>query len=250
MDIDADIRIGYYYRGKGGDILNLKNLYKYAASDFMGYSRPNSYELVGKKIDLTFDSGRKTTLTLKRSPALTVTLSDGLNDQAAECLKIGGGIFLVNFAIVPWGATYILDYANGLVTHIVVGGDEPMADYGYIDEFGAKTERHALSDDLDGNTIDWTFSPSITARVKYSGGAANIAIPNMPPVSIPGFKAVRIANGIYFQFGQVSFGPAKVGLFLASDFTTLLFDGDLFGVPGLPALGTVGGWGKIITYEG
>ncbi|MDR0936575.1 MAG: hypothetical protein LBM98_07850 [Oscillospiraceae bacterium] len=226
--------------------MNLKTLYKYAASDFCGYSRPNSFELVGRNIALTFDSGRKTTLTLARSPALSVTLSDGLNDQPAECLKIGGDIFLVNFAIVPWGATYILDYARGLVTHVVVGGDEPMADFGYIDDFGAKPERHALSGDLDGNTVDWSFSPSITARVKYDGGAAYIALPNMPPVTVPGFKAIRVAEGIYFQYGQISFGPAKTGLFLASDFNTLLFDGDLFGVPGLPALGTVGGWGKII----
>ncbi|MDR0905072.1 MAG: hypothetical protein LBN00_02650 [Oscillospiraceae bacterium] len=227
--------------------MNLKNAYKYPTADFMGYSRPNSFELIGKKIDLTFDSGRKTTLTLARNPGIQVTLSDGLNDQPAECLKIGGDIFLVNFAIDKWGATYILDYANGLATHVVVGGDEPMADFGYIDEFGAKTERHALSDDLDGNTVDWTFSPSITARVKYANGAADISIPNMPPISIPAFKAIRLANGIYFQYGQVAFGPVNVGLFLASDFTTMLFDGDLFGVPGLPALGTTGGWGKIFS---
>jgi hypothetical protein len=226
--------------------MNLKNAYKYATADFMGYSRPNSFELVGKQIDLTFDSGRKTTLTLARAPQIQVTLSDGLNDQPAECLKIGGDIFLVNFAIDKWGATYILDYANGLVTHVVVGGDEPMADFGYIDECGAKTERHKLSDDLGGNTVDWTFSPSITARVKYDGDRADIAIANMPPISIPAFKAIELSKGIYFQYGQVAFGPVNVGLFLATDFTTMLFDGDLFGVPGLPPLGTIGGWGKII----
>ncbi|MDR0861687.1 MAG: hypothetical protein LBN30_02790 [Oscillospiraceae bacterium] len=227
------------------------------SKSFTSYARSNSYELVGKPLDLTFDSGRKTTLSLARVPlengiSLQVTLSDGLNDFPAECLKLRENFYLVNFAIQNFGATYILDFERGLATHVVVGGDAPMADYGYIDGAAADTsERHALSDDLDGNTVDWTFSPYLTARVKYGKDSLSVSFPNagampMPPFEINGFAAIRLAEGLYFQYGQVSFGGLKVGLFLASDFFSVLFDGDLFGVPGLPPLGTVGGYGQII----
>lgn len=235
--------------------MNLKDAYKFSSADFMAYSRPNSYELVGKGIDLSFDSGRKTTLTLAFAAdsrtALTVTLSDGLNDQPAECLKIGGEIFLVNFAIENFGATYILDYKAGLATHVVIGGDKPMEDFGFIvGAAGDESIRHALSDDIDGNTVSYSFSPTITASVKYTKDNAGITMPMMPPIAIPGFKAIRLAEGIYFQYGQIALGPTKVGLFLAADYNSVLFDGALFGVPGLPPLGTIGGYGKITAYEG
>ena len=224
--------------------MDLNSVYKFKAADVMAYSPTSSFELCGREIKLKFDSGRHTTLTLTRSidgGELCVSLSDGLSEVPALCQKISDGLFLVCFAVEQFGAAYILDTAAGLATHVVIGGDAPIEDFGCIDS-ASTSMRHAHSRDLEGNTVDWTFSPHTVARVRYAEGSAEVTIADAPPFEVTDCRAIRLVEGIYFLYGQ----GGKQGVLLAMDFTTMLFNGAILSVPQLPQLAAVGGWGRVV----
>ena len=236
-----------------GEAMDSKKAYKFQMSDLTGYARPSSYELIGRSIKLEFNSGRRTTLTLTAEDgSITLNITDREETAAVLCQKIGGEIFTIIYAAGNLGMVYILDTATGFAAHLEVGGDEPIEDFGCIiaglhSKPDSATDRQCTrSDDLDGNTIAWTFSDDITARLRYTKGRTAVTMPDTLPFSLVDCRVLRLASGIYFQYSQAELGPIRAVVMLAMDFKTMLIDGAMIGVPNLQHLAPVGGSGRLV----
>ncbi|MDR2420547.1 MAG: hypothetical protein LBD49_00385 [Oscillospiraceae bacterium] len=135
---------------------------------------------------------------------------------------------------------YAIDTSSGLVTRVSGGTDGAKFDFGVI-EGAAAAERHALTRDLDGNRVKWTFGPgaedSMTAE--YSGGGVAITYHNGSVKSPKAFAAARVAEGVYLCCE--AFGEYRVTKLC--DFGKDLAVGSVFDGKGASFFG---GWGKIL----
>jgi hypothetical protein len=193
------------------------------------YAPPRSFELPAS-VAVIFDGGEKDEIAFPAGSA------DGFFSA-----KITDTVYFVSRS-APGGARrdYAVDTAAGLVTRISGGVGDAKFDFGVI-EGAAATQRHALSNDLDGNKVRWTFGPgaedSMTAE--YSGGGVSITYPDGTVKYPKAFASARVAEGVYFYCE--SFGEYRI--VKLCDFGKDLAVGSFF--DGSSA-SLFGGWGKIL----
>ncbi|MDR2615670.1 MAG: hypothetical protein LBC28_03720 [Oscillospiraceae bacterium] len=161
-------------------------------------------------------------------------------DDSFFSAKITDTVYFISRASDGGRRDYALDTSTGLVTRISGGAGEAAFAFGVI-EGTASAERHAPSNDLDGNRVKWTFGPraedSMTAE--YSGGGVSVTYPDGSVKSPKSFGAARIAEGVYFYYE--AFGEYRVTKLC--DFGKDLAVGSFFDGKNASYFG---GWGKIL----
>jgi hypothetical protein len=205
------------------------------ADDFSLYAPPENYELHGKQFNVTFNGGKRMTLAFpaKRSP---------------RCVKIKDGIWLVASLPPEPPAACVLDLDTGLVTRAIPGNDGMFElSFGVLE--GASTPLHEPTDDLIGNSVEWTLgvARSSVFRIKYEEGTTILSQPltrGAPKPSVAGFHAVKITDTVYLQIAVVTCGGVANSVCLLSDFHRLLCAGCVFG-PGNTAW-MIGGHGRYL----
>ncbi|MDR1299486.1 MAG: hypothetical protein LBJ84_04470 [Oscillospiraceae bacterium] len=135
---------------------------------------------------------------------------------------------------------YAIDTSAGLVTRVSGGAGDPRFDFGAV-EGAASAQRHALSNDLDGNKVRWAFSPRedgwLTAE--YSNGGVTASYPDGTVKSAKSFAAAHVAEGVYFFYE--AFGSHRATMLC--DFGKVLAVGTVFSDKGAQLFGA---WGKIL----
>ncbi|MDR0445880.1 MAG: hypothetical protein LBH17_02430 [Oscillospiraceae bacterium] len=193
------------------------------------YAPPRSYELPAV-VRFAFDGGIKDEIVF---PINT--------NESFYSAKIADTVYFVSRAAENGKRfDYAIDTSTGLVTRISGDAADSEFNFGVI-EGSATSERHASSNDLDGNKVKWTFGPgeqnSLTAE--YSGGSGTLTYHDGTSKTPQAFAVARIAQGVYFYYE--AFGEHRVTMLC--DFGKDLAVGSVLGAGGVAFLG---GWGKIL----
>ena len=227
--------------------------------DIYRYAPPDSYELHGKELIVTYDGGERETLFFRTiQETANPTLIGGDNHEAEgsgtarshRCVKIADAVWLAVAAPPLPPAAYVLDLGAGLITRA-----SRTAESDFVLSFGARegapesTQKHELTGDLNDNTVEWTFGiskPSVIS-VSFESGTAELTrpyAPEAPKLSVGGFHAVKITDTIFLQTASVTCEKTIKSVCLLSDFRHVLCVGCIFDPEG--AVRIIGGHGKYI----
>ena len=210
------------------------------SGDLYRYAAPESFEILGKEFPVVFDGGERVLLKL---PAADASNADA--ERGVRCAKIADNVWLVAFGNSELPAAYVLDLGAGLVTRAVMSSNGGFAlSFGAIENAG--DARHAVTDELAGNTVEWTFGvgESSVIRVSYGDSAVELTRPRAPDaqkLTATSFRAVKITETIYLQTVVVADGKANVCLL--SDFSRVLCIGCVFGLDN--AVRMIAGYGVV-----
>jgi len=103
---------------------------------------------------------------------------------------------------------------------------------------------------LGGNAVTWHLgnAEESIVNMKYTDAGAIVEInyPIRQTFKLDGFVCFRIAEGIYYQFGYVGFGPISGTIMLITDYTRAVCTGAVVVMNDIiPA----GGWGEVTSYN-
>ena len=205
-----------------------------SGEDVTRYAPPESFELYGKTFAVTFDGGKRMTLSF---PA----------ERSPRCVKIRDSIWLITTLPSEPPAACVFDLETGLVTRVIPASDDGF-DISFGSFEGVSGPYHELTYDLAGNTVDWTLGveESSVIRVSYGGGGPMLTRPlnnKAPGLTVTGFRAVRITEQVYLQVAYVKCRDTVYQACMLCDFMRILCVGTVF-YPG-EAARVLGGYGKF-----
>ena len=204
-----------------------------ANGDISSYAPPENFELRGKTFAVTFDGGKRMTLSFSA-------------ERSPYCVKIRDSIWLITTLPSEPPAACVFDLETGLVTRVI-----PDSDGGFELSFGAfegvSEPYHELTDALAGNTVEWTFGVSEPSVIRISYGSNKITLIRplaykAPKLTVTGFRAVRITEHIFLQVAAITCEGTVFQACLLSDFHRILCVGSIFS-PG-DAVRMIGGPGR------
>ena len=181
--------------------------------DIFSYGPPENFELHGKSFSAEFDSGERVNLEFPAS-------------NGSQCMKIKDAIWLVVTKPPQPAAVFVVDLEASMVTRAVAstaGGFE--LSFGVLD--GASGNLHKLTDDLAGNTVEWTLGMNKASlfEVFYRAQDAVLTcplLPDIPSLCAEHLRVAKITDTVYLQTAVITGGQAPVPVCMLSDFHRVL----------------------------
>ena len=230
----VDTRISGLDKAKGVNVcMDLRN-FTLSGEDYSLYAPPGNYELRGKQFTVTFNGGKRLTLSFP-------------SERSPRCVKITDSVWLIATLPPEPLAACVLDLEAGLVTRAI-----PLHDGGFELSFGAlegiSGPLHKLTNELTGNTVEWIFgaADSSVIRIGFEDNTVALTRPfarGEPKLLASGFNAVKITETVYLQTAIVTCDKKVMSVCLLSDFHRVLSVGCVFG-PG-EAARIIGGHGRF-----
>ena len=234
------------------------------------YTLPLCFELAGKVLTLDMDGGA--VVELKFIDEKTAAWRDGedpMQTARYKCLKVHGALYFVT--LEPGNKaprvciTFVLDTQLGLVTRITASEDSLWGrgiitgiKFGTIrvDGRSAPGVRHAFTDELVGNVVQWTSGPERTCVYDYtSTDACRVACGSSPYApEIMGQRIyqeipaayIRLKDGFYLQLLTERIAERALALCFLQDYNRMAAVGYAFGP--LPSDGDESGLVQFAAY--
>ena len=209
--------------------MDLREFGSGTGEDIFLYAAPESFELRGKELCVEFDGGERTTLIFSADESES-------SSGKQHCTKIGDAIWLVAQVRLGIFIAYVLDLGTGLATRATRSTDGGFEmSFGALD--GATGQRHAYTDDLEGNTVEWTLGmhESSVIRMSYKDNSIELTrpySPDLPTPSISSFRVVKITDTIYLKTAAIMYDNEEKFVCLLCDFHRVLCVGSVFDTKG------------------
>ena len=232
-----------------------------------GFAPPHCFELCGKRYDYSFAEGeekrKNVSLTFLDYPSRELTVAGELLESGTfvyDCSKVTDETYLISYCIGNKCVVLAVDVVEGTVFLTAASADDGLncAVYSGGADGHFEARRMGPSQDLAGNTVDWTFGTDAdsVARVTY-GGAGEDAdgvcgaeiVCGSHRVSNAKCGACRMSDTVYFQYAFMEFDGTKRLAAAISSFTNWTAAGVVFGAIDGGIVYKKSGWyGKFISY--
>ena len=235
--------------------MDMRNYVRKISSDLESYKAPMSFELAGQTLAFMMDGGRTVSLRFAAFPVQEIYVDGSQRGIRYGCSKIGAQVFYFSYVLPEACFGYILDIDSGLITRVTIDkSGQTTVTFGAA---GKTKKRHAFTEEMSGNTLQWTLGRQTTSifKVAYGDNDVQLTRPradDAPALHVSAFEAVRINENIILQIAAINANDSIYHVIFVSNFRNITCVGNIYDFSATRGISfrSFAGYGRYIDEHG